>query len=78
MTEGKSETTADNCMWCRYGDSPAGPVCPIHGGLIPEEWDRVPDNVTDEAVAALVEAKIIETVRYDGQLEWRRFCVYAP
>ena len=22
--------TTDDCMWCRYGDSPYGPVCPVH------------------------------------------------
>ena len=29
MQDDVSQTT-DDCMWCRYGDSPFGPICPIH------------------------------------------------
>lgn len=25
-----SQTTNSDCMWCRYGDHPSGPTCPIH------------------------------------------------
>lgn len=27
----RSTETADECMWCRYGDHPAGHDCPLHG-----------------------------------------------
>ncbi len=24
----------DDCMWCRWGDHPDGPHCPVHGDLV--------------------------------------------
>lgn len=30
MADGQNQTTNANCMWCRYGDHPAGADCPAH------------------------------------------------
>lgn len=40
--------SANGCMWCRYGDHPSGPVCPVHQAsrepTDADYWDAIYDR----------------------------------